>query len=155
MLKLHKKYTKYVSIHNISINYVGRVCPQKNSTSSFYICFLLEILLVQIGSQYNIGTSLNFSPGLHIYPTIEKDFDCRKYFTLYNGNNSIFNNAIFHVIWWQAIFRCNRAHIKNKWSWLIVISKPVNIYRGFDWKRKYFTYRKNCKCIPMGQRLSN
>ena len=103
MLKHHKKYTKYVSIHNISINYVGRVCPQKNSTSSFYICFLLEILLVQIGSQYNIGTSLNFSPGLHIYPTIEKDFDCRKYFTLYNGNISIlyygkqFSNVIVHT----------------------------------------------------------
>ena len=87
MLKLHKNYTKYVSIHNISINYVGRVCPQKNSTSSFYICFLLEILLVQIGSQYNIGTSLNFSPGLHIYPTIEKDFD--------SGNISRYIMAIF------------------------------------------------------------
>ena len=138
MLKLHKKYTKYVSIHNISINYVGRVCPQKNSTSSFYICFLLEILLVQIGSQYNIGTSLNFSPGLHIYPTIEKDFVFRKYFTLFDGNISIFYIAMFHVIWWQAIFKCNCAHIKNKWSWLQAISKPVNIYRGIRLEEEIF-----------------
>ena len=147
MLKLHKKYTKYASIHNISINYVGRVCPQKNSTSSFYICFLLEILLVQIGSQYNIGTSLNFSPGLHIYPTIEKDFDCRKYFTLYNGNISIlyygkqFSNVIVHTS------RINDHVCKQYLNPLISIEE-------FDWKRKYFTYRKNCKCMPMGQRLS-
>ena len=63
-----------------------------------------------------------------------------QYFTLYDGKQ--FSNVIVHT---SGI---NDHDCKQYLNPLISIEE-------FDWKRKYFTYRKNCKCIPMGQRLSN
>ena len=63
-----------------------------------------------------------------------------QYFTLYDGKQ--FANVIVHTS------RINDHDCKQYLNPLISIEE-------FDWKRKYFTYKKNCKCIPMGQRLSN
>ena len=60
-------------------------------------------------------------------------------FTLYDGKQ--FSNVIVHTS------RINDHDCKQYLNPLLSIEE-------FDWKRKYFTYRKNCKCIPMGQRLS-